>query len=165
MLVDACLSLWFSYCQNCVLKMALTLLQLCVVLAAVFGVIVYRMTVSALLFAVKQDQISQWSSTITSITAACINLICIIFLGRVSTLQTFLYALSASLFPIITKFRSGSILESLLLVCLSCWTMYNQILGKNICLLLSWSRSQWEVSSSKNGCSYLKYYWTPVLAW
>nr|KAG5703954.1 hypothetical protein BaRGS_020551 [Batillaria attramentaria] len=49
---------------------------------AVFGVIVYRMTVSALLFAVNQEQVSKWSSTITSITAACINLVCIILLGK-----------------------------------------------------------------------------------
>lgn len=59
------------------------LFMLIVVLAAVFGVIVYRMTVSALLFAVDQEQVSRWSSTITSITAACINLVCIILLGRV----------------------------------------------------------------------------------
>ncbi|KAK7492990.1 hypothetical protein BaRGS_00015720, partial [Batillaria attramentaria] len=58
------------------------LFMLIVVLAAVFGVIVYRMTVSALLFAVNQEQVSKWSSTITSITAACINLVCIILLGK-----------------------------------------------------------------------------------
>lgn len=64
-------------------SLAVVVFMLCIVLAAVFGVIVYRMTVSALLFAVNQTQISQWSSTITSITAACINLVCIIILGRV----------------------------------------------------------------------------------
>ncbi|KAK7107832.1 hypothetical protein V1264_015682 [Littorina saxatilis] len=57
--------------------------MLCMVIAAVFGVIVYRMTVSILLFAVDQSQISQWSSTITSITGAVINLICIIILGKI----------------------------------------------------------------------------------
>ncbi|KAL8591816.1 hypothetical protein ACOMHN_047076 [Nucella lapillus] len=64
-------------------SLTVIIFMLCIVLAAVFGVIVYRMSVSALLFAVDQAQISQWSSTITSITGACINLVCIILLGRV----------------------------------------------------------------------------------
>lgn len=59
------------------------LFMLVVVLAAVFGVIVYRMTVSTVLYAVDQEQVRRWSSIITSITAACINLICIIVLGKV----------------------------------------------------------------------------------
>lgn len=59
------------------------LFMLVVVLAAVFGVIVYRMTVSVLLFSRDQAQIKQWTSTITSVTAACINLVCIIILGKV----------------------------------------------------------------------------------
>ncbi|XP_076466402.1 anoctamin-4-like isoform X2 [Babylonia areolata] len=64
-------------------SLGVVVFMLCIVLAAVFGVIVYRMTVSALLFAVNQEEISQWSSTITSITAACINLLCIIILGKI----------------------------------------------------------------------------------
>ncbi|XP_071112363.1 anoctamin-4-like isoform X7 [Haliotis cracherodii] len=59
------------------------LFMLCVVVAAVFGVIVYRITVSALLYGANQEEISQRASTITSATAACINLVIIIVLGRV----------------------------------------------------------------------------------
>ncbi|XP_046544357.1 anoctamin-4-like isoform X4 [Haliotis rubra] len=59
------------------------LFMLCVVVAAVFGVIVYRITVSALLYGTDQEEISQRASTITSATAACINLVIIIVLGRV----------------------------------------------------------------------------------
>ncbi|XP_067675850.1 anoctamin-4-like isoform X9 [Haliotis asinina] len=59
------------------------LFMLCVVVAAVFGVIVYRITVSTLLYGTDQEEISQRASTITSATAACINLVIIIVLGRV----------------------------------------------------------------------------------
>ncbi|GFS12773.1 anoctamin [Elysia marginata] len=57
--------------------------MLCVVVAAVFGVIVYRTTVSALLYAVDQESVKERAATITSITAACINLVIIIILSRV----------------------------------------------------------------------------------
>ncbi|GFO42122.1 anoctamin [Plakobranchus ocellatus] len=57
--------------------------MLCVVIAAVFAVIVYRTTVSALLYAVDQESVKERAATITSITAACINLVIIIILGRV----------------------------------------------------------------------------------
>ncbi|XP_041351905.1 anoctamin-4-like isoform X2 [Gigantopelta aegis] len=59
------------------------LFMLCVVVAAVFGVIVYRITVSALLFGIGQEDISQRASIITSATAAMINLVIIIILGRI----------------------------------------------------------------------------------
>ncbi|CAL1532669.1 unnamed protein product [Lymnaea stagnalis] len=59
------------------------LFMLCIVLAAVFGVIVYRMTVSAILYAVDQHTIKQRAGIITSITASLINLIIIILLGKV----------------------------------------------------------------------------------
>ncbi|RUS88406.1 hypothetical protein EGW08_003862 [Elysia chlorotica] len=57
--------------------------MLCVVVAAVFGVIVYRTTVSALLYAVDTESVKERAATITSITAACINLVIIIILSRV----------------------------------------------------------------------------------
>ena len=57
--------------------------QLCVVVAAVFGVIIYRTTVSALLYAVDRESVKERAATITSITAACINLVIIIILSRV----------------------------------------------------------------------------------
>ncbi|XP_055887871.1 anoctamin-4-like isoform X2 [Biomphalaria glabrata] len=59
------------------------LFMLCVVVAAVFGVIVYRMTVRALLYAVGENIIRQRAGIITSVTASVINLIIIILLGKV----------------------------------------------------------------------------------
>ncbi|BFZ09443.1 hypothetical protein BsWGS_12480 [Bradybaena similaris] len=59
------------------------LFMLCVVIAAVFGVIVYRLTVSALLYSVNQATIREQGGIITSVTASLINLICIIILGKV----------------------------------------------------------------------------------
>ncbi|XP_059176973.1 anoctamin-4-like isoform X2 [Physella acuta] len=59
------------------------LFMLCVVCAAVFGVIVYRMTVSAVLYAVDQATIKQRAGILTSISAALINLVIIILLGKI----------------------------------------------------------------------------------
>ncbi|XP_035826885.1 anoctamin-4 [Aplysia californica] len=74
---------FYSRCLRFTSSLWVVLFMLCVVVAAVFGVIVYRMTVSALLYAVNQETIKERASTITAATAACINLVIIIILGRV----------------------------------------------------------------------------------
>ncbi len=56
-------------------------LQLCLVLTFVFGVIVYRVIVVHVLY--RNEHTSQYASIATSVTAALLNLVCIIILGRV----------------------------------------------------------------------------------
>ncbi|XP_025097093.1 anoctamin-4-like isoform X3 [Pomacea canaliculata] len=74
---------FFSRVLRYVSSLWVVIFMLAVVLAAVFGVIVYRMTVSAVLYATDQAQVSKYSSTVTSVTAACINLVVIIVLSKV----------------------------------------------------------------------------------
>lgn len=74
---------FFSRVLRYVSSLWVVIFMLAVVLAAVFGVIVYRMTVSAVLYATEQAQVSKYSSTVTSVTAACINLVVIIVLSKV----------------------------------------------------------------------------------
>ncbi|CAG5126762.1 unnamed protein product, partial [Candidula unifasciata] len=59
------------------------LFMLCVVIAAVFGVIIYRLTVSAVLYSVSQETIRDQGGIITSVTASLINLLIIIILGKI----------------------------------------------------------------------------------
>ncbi|XP_055954803.1 anoctamin-4-like [Patella vulgata] len=57
--------------------------MLCLVVAAAFGVIVYRVTVAAIFYSVDQEEISARANLITTITAAIINLIIIVILSWV----------------------------------------------------------------------------------
>lgn len=72
-----------SKCLRFTSSLWVVFFMLCVVLAAVFGVIVYRMTISSLLYAVDQETVKTRASTITSLTGACINLTVIIILGYI----------------------------------------------------------------------------------
>ena len=54
-------------------------------IAAILGVIVYRMAIVTILYGVDIQLVSTWAKIITSVTASVINLIVIMILGLVST--------------------------------------------------------------------------------
>ena len=56
--------------------------QIVVVVGAIFSVIVYRIIMSAIFF--RLEEVSEYSSIITSATAAILNLIAIVLLNFVS---------------------------------------------------------------------------------
>ncbi|ESO89283.1 hypothetical protein LOTGIDRAFT_106472, partial [Lottia gigantea] len=57
--------------------------MLLLVVAAAFGVILYRVTVAAIFYSVKQEDISARANLLTTVTAAIINLIIIVILSMV----------------------------------------------------------------------------------
>ena len=63
-----------------VFSAAVVLFMVCLVLALVFGVIVYRVVLMIVLY--RSEKTRVYSGIITSVTAATLNLIIIIILGR-----------------------------------------------------------------------------------
>ena len=57
--------------------------QITCVLVAVFGIIMYRIAVVAVLYAAPNDYVRSNAKVATSATAACLNLIVILVLNRV----------------------------------------------------------------------------------
>lgn len=73
---------WKKATRKC-FSMSVILFMLCLVLAAIFGVIVYRMIIVGVFYAVHNEKIQEFASIITSITGAVINLIAITLLNVV----------------------------------------------------------------------------------
>ncbi|XP_014671178.1 PREDICTED: anoctamin-4-like [Priapulus caudatus] len=77
---------------------------LVLVMAAVFGVIVYRIIIGTLLYMNEKDAVRNTSSIVTSITASIINLIVIMILGQV-------YKLLAKLFTDMGRYNYYALLD------------------------------------------------------
>ena len=60
-----------------------TVFQISCVLVAVFGIIMYRIVIVAVLYAAPNDYVRSNAKIATSATAACLNLIIILLLNRV----------------------------------------------------------------------------------
>ena len=60
----------------------ISMFQICLVVAAIFGVIVYRIVVVALLYSI--PELDSYSHIVTTLTAAAINLVIILILNLVS---------------------------------------------------------------------------------
>ena len=67
--------------------LCVSIFQIFCVVAAVFGVIMYRIIVVGLLYAASEEVIRKNAKLTTTATAACLNLIVILLLNRVSVLH------------------------------------------------------------------------------
>lgn len=74
------LSTW-SKCVRYCTSLFVIIFFLCLVLAAVFGVIIYRIAIAVALYASGEEVIQSRASLIASATAACINLLTIVILN------------------------------------------------------------------------------------
>lgn len=73
---------WKKATRKC-FSFSVILFMLCLVLAAIFGIIVYRMIIVGVFYAVHNEKIQEFASIITSITGAIINLMAITLLNLV----------------------------------------------------------------------------------
>lgn len=58
--------------------------QVALVIACVIGVIVYRVAMNAVFYSFNVSYVKSYAKILTSVTAACINLVVILILSRVS---------------------------------------------------------------------------------
>ena len=80
-------SLWSvsnSFARHDVIKQVVYILQILVVGGAIFSVIVYRIIMISIFF--RLEEVSEYSSIITSVTAAVLNLIAIVLLNFVNVI-------------------------------------------------------------------------------
>ena len=76
------LPFWSKRVPGMIISASMIIFMICLVLAAVMGVILYRMSMIFTFNLVSEDTIKSNAILFTSTTAACINLLCILLIGQ-----------------------------------------------------------------------------------